>query len=398
MMAESAVPRRAEQRVDFVRLPPLALYLHLPWCVRKCPYCDFNSYETRGAIPDLEYVEAALRDLRAEAPLAQGRVLESIFIGGGTPSLFSGHAIERLLDGVRAELTLAPDTEVTLEANPGAVDTARFAEFRAAGVNRLSIGVQSFRNEQLRALGRVHDAQQARLAVLSARSAGFENFNLDLMYGLPGEADSSGAVVDLECALELAPSHVSWYQLTLEPNTAFERRPPPLPDEDIVSRIEEKGRALLAADGFRRYEISAYARGPSRSRHNLNYWTFGDYLGIGAGAHGKITFCTARALERRARTRNPRTYMLQAGTATATTVERLDSASQIATEFLLNALRLVEGVDVATFEARAGQSIAAIAAPRAAGVACGWLDDAEGWLRATPCGLERLNRLLELFV
>jgi putative oxygen-independent coproporphyrinogen III oxidase len=384
-------------RLAFDGLPPLALYLHLPWCVRKCPYCDFNSYEARGALPEAEYVEAILRDLRVEAPLAKGRAVESVFIGGGTPSLFSGDAISALLRGVRAELTLAPDVEVTLEANPGAAEAARFAAFRAAGVDRLSIGVQSFRDEPLRRLGRIHDAAAAVRAVESARSAGFDNFNLDLMYGLPGD-DAGGALFDLERAMDLAPTHVSWYQLTLEPNTAFERRPPPLPNDDVIALAESRGRALLAAAGFERYEISAYAQPGRRCRHNLNYWAFGDYLGVGAGAHGKVTSIESASFERRARTRNPRTYLLQAGTAAVASVERVDSASQAATEFLLNGLRLVAGVPVAAFEARAGQSIETLRQPRAAAVARGWLEPDERFLRATPAGLERLNRLLELFV
>ena len=227
-------PLPGEAGLHFSSLPPLSLYVHLPWCVRKCPYCDFNSYEARGTLPDLDYVEALLRDLRGELPFVQGRSVETVFLGGGTPSLFSGAAIARLLAGLKAELALAPQVEITLEANPGAVDAARFGAFREAGVNRLSIGIQSFRNEQLRALGRVHDAAEARTAVATARAAGFDNLNLDLMYALPND-DVAGAVADLEGALELAPAHISWYQLTLEPNTAFERRPPALPDDEVVA-------------------------------------------------------------------------------------------------------------------------------------------------------------------
>lgn len=394
-MASSAPQHADASSLSFGSLPPLTLYVHLPWCVRKCPYCDFNSYEARGALPEREYVDAVLRDVRLEAPLAQGRVVESVFIGGGTPSLFSGDAIAAVLSGIRGELELSRDVEVTLEANPGAVEEGRFAAFRSAGVDRLSIGVQSFRDEPLRRLGRVHDGEAALRAVASARAAGFDNLNLDLMYGLPGD-DASGALFDLERAMELAPTHLSWYQLTLEPNTAFERRPPPLPDDDVIADIESRGRALIAAAGFERYEISAYAQPGRRCRHNLNYWAFGDYLGVGAGAHGKVT--SADAFERRARVRNPRTYVMRAGTAAVATCERVDSASQAATEFLLNALRLTGGVDVAIFEARAGQSVDAIRAPRASAVERGWLDPDEALLRATPAGLERLNRVLELFV
>ena len=380
----------------FDTLPPLSLYVHLPWCVRKCPYCDFNSYEARGALPDHEYVDALLRDLRSELPFAMGRPIETIFLGGGTPSLFSGAAIERLLDGVRAEACVAPGAEITLEANPGAADAARFAAFREAGVNRLSIGIQSFRDVELRALGRVHDAAEAEAAVAAARAEGFDNLNLDLMYGLPGD-DPGGARADLERAIALSPAHLSWYQLTLEPNTAFERRPPPLPEDDVVAGIEQEGRALLAAHGYERYEISAYARRGRRCRHNSSYWQFGDYLGIGAGAHGKVTLPGAGAIARRAKTRNPRTYQQRAGTAEVTSEERITTRAQAALEFLMNALRLPEGTPVELFEARAGQPAAALVSPRAAAIARGWLGAEPDRLRATPAGIESLNRLLALF-
>ncbi len=390
----AAVVEDAALRFDV--LPPLALYVHLPWCVRKCPYCDFNSYEARGALPDAEYVGALLRDLRTELPLAQDRPIETIFLGGGTPSLFSGAAIAQLLDGLRAEAAFAPDVEITLEANPGAVDAASFVAFREAGVNRLSIGIQSFRDEQLRALGRVHGSAEAEAAVATARAAGFDDINLDLMYGLPGD-DVVGAVADLERALALAPSHLSWYQLTLEPNTAFERRPPVLPGDDAVAAIEERGRASLAAHGYERYEISAYARSGRRCRHNLNYWQFGDYLGIGAGAHGKVTLPADGEIARREKTRNPRTYLQRAGAAQAAVEQRVATRAQAALEFLMNALRVLEGASVTAFEARAGQPAAAIGAARAAAIARGWLEDDADRLRATPAGIERLNRLLELF-
>jgi oxygen-independent coproporphyrinogen-3 oxidase len=387
---------RVDAGLQFDRLPPLSLYVHLPWCVRKCPYCDFNSYEARGALPDLEYVDALLRDLRSEIELARGRAIETIYFGGGTPSLFSAAAIARLLGGLKSAATIAADAEITLEANPGAVDVARFAAFREAGVNRLSVGIQSFRNEKLHALGRVHDSAQAEAAVAAARAAGFANVNVDLMYGLPGD-DVAGAVADLERAVALEPEHVSWYQLTLEPNTAFERRPPELPDDNVVAKIEEQGRALLAARGYERYEISGYARRGRRCLHNLNYWQFGDYLGVGAGAHGKVTLPDAGQIARRAKTRNPRTYQLQAGNAAATSEERVATREQAALEFLMNALRLLDGTTVETFEARAGQPERAIGAARAAGTARGWLSAEPGRLRATPSGLERLNKLLELF-
>ena len=389
-------PVLGDAGLHFDKLPPLSLYVHLPWCVRKCPYCDFNSYEARGALPDLEYVAALLRDLRSELAHAQGRTIETIYFGGGTPSLFSSPAIARLLEGARAEGSIAANAEITLEANPGAVDAARFVAFRDAGVNRLSIGIQSFRNDKLRALGRVHDADQAEAAIATARAAGFANLNLDLMYGLPGD-DVAGAVADLERGIALAPEHLSWYQLTLEPNTAFERRPPPLPDDDVVASIEEQGRALFAAHGYERYEVSAYARPGRRCLHNLNYWQFGDYLGIGAGAHGKVTLPAAGEIARRAKTRNPRTYVQQAGSAAATGEERVAKRAQIALEFLMNALRVLDGTPVEMFEARAGQPAAAIGAARAAAIARGWLAADPERLCATPAGAEKLNRLLELF-
>ena len=381
----------------FAALPPLTLYVHLPWCIRKCPYCDFNSYEAGpSGFAESDYVAALLRDLDAERPLAQGRAISSVFIGGGTPSLFSGEAIARLVRGIRERLALAVDAEVTLEANPGAAEARRFAEYRDAGVNRLSIGVQSFRPGQLARLGRVHGPGEAALAIELARAAGFANFNVDLMYALPDD-DLDGALADLRAALEHEPPHLSWYQLTLEPNTAFHRKPPPLPAEELVADIERRGRVLLAARGFGRYEVSAYARDGRRCAHNLNYWQFGDYLGIGAGAHGKITLPDEHAIERRAKARNPRTYASAAGSARAVAVERIADARQIAVEFLMNALRLPDGVPAALFEQRAGQPLAAFAEPLREARTRGWLADEPGVLRPSAAGLEVLNRLLAFF-
>ncbi len=396
-MSLHAIAPTASAEPTFLALPPLSLYVHLPWCVRKCPYCDFNSYEARGPLAETEYVDAVLRDLRSELPNVQDRHVQTVFIGGGTPSLFSATAIERLLRGLAADVTFAQGVEITLEANPGAVDTARFAAFRAAGVNRLSIGIQSLRDDQLRALGRVHDSREARRAVEVARTAGFENINLDFMYALPND-DAAGALADLEEGVELAPTHLSWYQLTLEPNTAFERRPPPLPADETVADIESRGRELLAAAGFARYEISAYARPGRQCVHNLNYWQFGDYLGVGAGAHGKVTLPAMHAIERRAKTRNPRTYVETAGVPTACNAQRLTEPREIAVEFLLNALRVLDGVPQQWFVERAGLPLEAIAGPHREAVDRGWLADEPGRLRATPAGREVLNRLLELFV
>jgi oxygen-independent coproporphyrinogen-3 oxidase len=376
--------------------PPLGLYVHLPWCIRKCPYCDFNSYEARHAIPEHDYVVALLRDLDAERALVPERALETIFIGGGTPSLFSGESVRALLDGVRERIATVPGLEITLEANPGAAEAQRFEAYRGAGVNRLSIGVQSFRDEALGALGRVHDGAAAAAAVTAARAAGFTNVNIDLMYGLPGDTRAS-ALADLERGLALHPAHLSWYQLTLEPQTRFHRYPPELPDEDTVAAIEEAGRALLAAGGFERYEVSAYAMPGHRCRHNLNYWQFGDYLGIGAGAHGKLTRMDEGLIERRAKTRNPRAYLATAGGPDAVTIERIGAASALVAEFLMNGLRLVDGVDVDVFASRTGQPLQQIAAGLDEARRRGLLAADPDRLRATPRGFEALNSVLRLF-
>jgi putative oxygen-independent coproporphyrinogen III oxidase len=376
-------------------LPPLALYVHLPWCVHKCPYCDFNSFELRGAIQDSAYVDALLRDLESERELISGRTVTSVFIGGGTPSLFDGSAIQKFLDGLRKRIALAADCEITLEANPGAVDAQRFAAYRSAGVNRLSIGAQSFRSRQLEALGRIHGADEIDNAVAIARNAGFDNLNVDLMYGLPDDT-IQGSIADLDRALALEPEHLSWYQLTLEPNTAFHRRPPALPDDALVAAIERAGRQRLEAHGFSRYEISAYAQPDRRCRHNLNYWQFGDYVGIGAGAHGKLTQPDA-AIERRMRLRNPRSYQARAGTPDCVSVERITDPESIRLEFLMNALRLIEGVPQQLLTERTGLALEPMGAAVAAAVERGWLDRNAERLRATPQGLEALNRLLALF-
>jgi oxygen-independent coproporphyrinogen-3 oxidase len=293
-------------------------------------------------------------------------------------------------------LPLAADVEITLEANPGAVEAARFADFRRAGVNRISIGVQSFRDEKLRALGRVHNAGEAELAVQTAQRAGFDNVNIDLMYGLPGD-QPAGSLADLERALALGPAHLSWYQLTLEPQTRFERFPPDLPDDELIEAIETAGRALLASQGFERYEVSAYARPGFRCCHNLNYWQFGDYLGIGAGAHGKLTLPADQGIERRAKTRNPRTFVATAGASTATTVERIGESDALLTEFLMNALRLVDGISVEILAERSGHTLDQIADAVRDASDLGWLDTDPARLRATPAGLQSLNRLLALF-
>lgn len=366
---------------------PLALYVHLPWCVRKCPYCDFNSYTQDGAIPEEAYVDALLADLDADARYAAGRSLVSIFFGGGTPSLFSGAAITRLLDGIRARLPLTADAEITLEANPGAVDAAHFAAYRRAGVNRLSIGVQSFRPAQLASLGRVHDVADIGRAVATARDAGFDNFNLDLMHGLPGDTPDD-SLRDLECALAFEPPHLSWYQLTLEPGTAFGRKPPPLPPHDRIAEEFERGCERLEALGLHRYEISAFGRTDRASRHNLNYWSFGDYLGIGAGAHGKLT--TPDGLLRTEKRRQPAAYMKAAATGQPTGTATAVASRDLVAEFMLNALRLRDGFERRWLAERAGVRADPLIS---AAVARGWLDDTGTRVTPTSLGYRFLNDL-----
>ncbi len=371
---------------------PLSLYVHIPWCVRKCPYCDFNSHQAAEALPESEYVTALLNDLRAQLPDAAGRSLRTVFIGGGTPSLFSGHAIGKLLEGINRLLPLAADVEITLEANPGAAEAKHFAGYRAAGVNRLSIGVQSLDNTKLAALGRIHDRDEAIGAVRKARAAGFDNLNLDLMYGLPQQS-LAGAIADLDALIALQSEHLSWYQLTLEPNTLFHHRPPSLPDDDLLGDIMDAGLERLAASAYSQYEISAHARPQRAARHNLNYWQFGDYLGIGAGAHGKLTLPDGRIV-RRVRPRHPQTYLQQDFQGNK---ERELSAEELPIEFLLNALRLVGGVPAETFEDRTGLPLNAIATQRQMACDRGLLAPEPEHLRPTPLGLRYLNDLLAIF-
>jgi len=339
-------------------LPDLSLYIHLPWCERKCPYCDFNSHESR-AIPEEEYIQALLRDLQGELALAQGRTVQTLFIGGGTPSLFSAEAITRLLAGIASLLPLAPDLEATMEANPGSAEANKFAGFRAAGINRLSLGVQSFDDACLQALGRIHNSDQAAAAIEYARSAGFDSFNIDLMHGLPGQT-LAGAEADLRAAIACDPPHLSWYQLTIEPNTVFHKRPPSLPVEDELADIQQCGELLLADAGYRQYEVSAYSRPGFRCRHNLNYWSFGDYLGIGAGAHGKVTGAGGRIL-RYAKRRQPGEY-LAASPGRFTAAQHTVEPEDIVGEFMLNALRLKDGFSRELFAARTGMDPAVIEA------------------------------------
>jgi putative oxygen-independent coproporphyrinogen III oxidase len=334
----------------FSALPPLALYVHIPWCLKKCPYCDFNSHESRSEIPEARYVDALIADLECALPSIWGRRVSSVFIGGGTPSLFSAAAIDRILAAVRARVALNPDAEVTLEANPGTFERAKFAGFRAAGVNRLSLGVQSFNARFLQALGRVHDGQEARVAAAAALAI-FGNVNFDLMYALPGQTPND-ARVDVATALEFSPPHLSFYHLTIEPNTLFHRYPPQLPDDDTAADIDAAIDDALGGSRYVHYETSAHARAGHECRHNLNYWHFGDYLGIGAGAHSKLSF--ADRVVRQVRYRQPQQYMEQAEKRSPLLEESPVSRDDIGFEFMLNALRLTEGVPVALFAERTG--------------------------------------------
>lgn len=339
-------------RIDAQTIP-LALYIHLPWCVRKCPYCDFNSHTAPETLPETAYVDALIRDLEQDLPLAGGRPLVSIFFGGGTPSLFSPEAIERILNAVAARLSLADDCEITMEANPGTVEQERFAGFRAAGVNRLSIGVQSLDDAMLQRLGRIHDAADARAAVTAARAAGFDNLNLDMMHGLPKQTVSAAAA-DLDALLALSPEHVSYYQLTLEPGTPFHNRPPPMPGDETAWQIHIQGREKLQAAGFEQYEVSAWSRPGLACRHNQVYWRFGDYLGIGAGGHGKLTNPATGQIERRAKQPMPNRYQNDAGSEQAIIGRQILAPEDVRFEFLMNALRLNGGFDARTYETRTG--------------------------------------------
>jgi putative oxygen-independent coproporphyrinogen III oxidase len=331
-------------------LPPLSLYVHFPWCVAKCPYCDFNSHALREELPEAQYIEALERDIEYQSAQAGARPIVSVFLGGGTPSLFSAEAIARVLGAARRHLHVTADAEVTLEANPGTVERGRFAEYRAAGINRVSLGGQSFDARQLKALGRIHSPFETERAAAELHAAGLANFNIDLMYALPGQ-DTAAALSDIEQALALEPAHLSHYQLTIEAGTAFAANPPALPSDDGAAQILEACQRRLAASHFARYEVSAYARAGFACRHNLNYWRFGDYLGVGAGAHGKISMGTEPKILRTVHWREPRRYMSAA--PVAQTCFRV-AACDVPFEFMLNALRLVDGFEIECFEARTG--------------------------------------------
>lgn len=367
---------------------PLSLYVHLPWCVSKCPYCDFNSHGLKGDLPEDRYVDALLRDLEGQLDTNDPRSLVSIFLGGGTPSLFSAAAIARLLDGIRDRLTLIDDIEITLEANPGTVEQARFESYRAAGINRLSIGIQSFDPQQLKTLGRIHDKTEAIGAVESAGAAGFDNFNLDLMYALP-EQTTEQALADLQQAIALGPAHISWYQLTLEPGTPFHYQPPEIPDNDASWAIQQAGQALLANSGYEQYEISAYARGGQQCRHNLNYWQYGDYLGIGAGAHGKISLSGNR-IQRRIKPKHPRGYMRSPDQADISYVLPEDRPL----EFLMNSLRLNNGFNSETYQRNTGLDTGTLKNFINSAMLDGLMENDHGQIHTTALGQQHLDGLL----
>jgi len=397
MMTDAVVARvdvGAPSRPRFAALPPLALYVHIPWCIRKCPYCDFNSHEAKGDVPEAAYVDALIADLESALPSIWGRRIVSIFIGGGTPSLFSAAAIDRMLAEIRARVPLSPGAEITLEANPGTFEREKFKGFRAAGVNRLSLGIQSFNPEHLRSLGRVHDENEARAAAEAALAI-FGNVNFDLMYALPRQTLAE-AQADVEAALAFAPPHLSFYELTLEPNTLFHHHPPPLPDDDAAADIEDAVQSMLEGAGYRHYETSAHARAGFSCLHNLNYWQFGDYLGIGAGAHSKLSF--PDRIVRQVRFKQPKQY-LERTAAGAPVMENAEiTREDIGFEFMLNALRLAEGVPASLFAERTGYPLALVAPKLELAAARGLIDKDPAVIRPTTLGQRFLNDLQALFL
>ena len=376
---------------------PLALYIHIPWCIRKCPYCDFNSHQSPSELPEGAYVDALLADLASEMPSIWGRRLESIFIGGGTPSLFSAPSIERLLCGIQALLPFRPNIEITLEANPGTFEQEKFRHFRQAGINRLSVGIQSFNDKHLKALGRVHNRAEALNVADIARKAGFDNVNLDLMFGLPDQTIEQ-AMQDLQQAISLAPTHLSWYQLTLEPNTLFHKQPPILPDDDLIADMQQQGQALLATSGYQQYEVSAYSKIGSQCRHNRNYWEFGDYVAIGAGAHGKLTQPHDFSIQRYQKYRQPAEYMKKALEGNARSAQEFIKAEEVNFEFMLNALRLRDGFALELFTERTGLPAAQLEPGIQQGIDKGLLERNGDYLKPTELGWRFLNQAIEVFL
>lgn len=383
-----------EAAIALSTLPPLSLYVHIPWCVRKCPYCDFNSHEARGDLPELEYTEALMRDLESALPSIWGRRVHTVFFGGGTPSLLSSAALDEILSGIRARVTLDPEAEITLEANPGTFEAVKFAEFRRLGINRLSIGIQSFNARHLKALGRIHDDGEARRAIEIAQ-ASFDNINLDLMYGLP-EQTLLEAEADAASAIEFGPQHVSAYHLTLEPNTYFHRYPPPVPDDALAADMQETIEGLLAEHDYAHYETSAFARPSRESRHNSNYWLFGDYVGIGAGAHSKISF-PDRVL-RQMRWKHPREYLDRVSAGAAVQQETVVPAGDLPFEFMMNALRLTRGFSPALFEERTGLPLLSVRRELDEAERLGLITRTHALIAPTLRGQRFLNDLLQLFL
>ena len=379
---------------NFAATPPLSLYIHIPWCVRKCPYCDFNSHEVREKIPETKYIRALTDDLEQDLPSVWGRTIETIFIGGGTPSLFSADAISQLLSDIRARIPLKPDAEITLEANPGTVDQERFKGFREAGINRLSIGVQSFQADLLHNIGRIHDDLEARVAIDAAHRAGFDNVNIDLMFGLPGQTTDQ-ALADLQTAMALQPAHISWYELTIEPNTWFHRHPPEQPDDNLLLTMQEAGRELLEKGGYTRYEVSAFSQTGKQCRHNLNYWKFGDYLGIGAGAHAKITDAASCTIARTSKIKHPRAYLDNAQSPQRISTTAALTPGDVTLEFAMNALRLDHGFSVAEFTATTGLPYAVIEETVNKLVEDELLSFDSGHIKTTIKGQRYLNELLQ---
>jgi putative oxygen-independent coproporphyrinogen III oxidase len=380
--------------MPLLTLPPLSLYVHIPWCVKKCPYCDFNSHTANNQLPEEEYLQALIQDLELELPYMQGRKLSSIFFGGGTPSLFSADTIGRIIQAAQKRIGFEDRMEITLEANPGTFEQEKFSGYRSMGVNRLSIGIQSFNNNQLEALGRIHSSEPAIKAIETAGNAGFENINLDLMHGLPGQ-DISHAMADLKQAIDLNPNHISWYQLTIEPNTVFYNKPPTLPKDIILESIQEKGLKLLADNGYQQYEVSAYCKEGNKSSHNMNYWEFGDYLGIGAGAHGKVTLVDEGRIIRTAKTRKPEDYLARENSYTANC--RTIPKEELPMEFMMNAMRLNNGVPKQFFSDRTGITLEEIQPALDKLKKLELIEQPINNLSPTEKGHQFLNNLLEVF-
>jgi putative oxygen-independent coproporphyrinogen III oxidase len=380
---------------EFTTLPPLSLYIHLPWCVKKCPYCDFNSHTYESGLPEEEYINSLIDDLENQLPTIWGRRIVSVFVGGGTPSLFSAESIHKLVSTLRSHLNCLPNMEITMEANPGTVEQEKFNGFYQAGINRLSIGVQSFDDKKLQSLGRIHNANEACNAVAVARKAGFENINLDLMFGLPGQTLEQG-LSDLQQAIDLSPQHISWYQLTIEPNTFFYSHPPITPEDDDIWELQLQGQKILQNAGYHQYEISAYAKNNQRCEHNLNYWQFGDYLALGAGAHGKISRGDTGEISRYWQVRKPADYICLNAENKTSGREKL-AAKQIVFEFMLNSLRLKQGFETQTFEQHTGLSSKVISVQCDKAIDKGLLQKNENGYAATKQGYLFLNDLINLF-